>query len=65
MATLRTVYIGSFDSNLYALNAETGKELWKFKAGEDPVKHNQVGFTSSPTIVDNVLGRRDYVYAGR
>lgn len=61
-----TVYIGSFDSNLYALNADTGKELWRFQGGQDPVKHNQVGFTSSPAVVEDVVyvGCRDgHLYA--
>jgi outer membrane protein assembly factor BamB len=61
-----TVYIGSFDSNLYALDAETGAEKWKFKTGEDPVKHNQVGFTSSAAAVDGFVyvGCRDgHLYA--
>src|SRR5512146_2888079 len=42
------VYIGSWDSHLYAIDAETGQQKWSFKAGEDPVIHNQVGFQSSP-----------------
>lgn len=28
-----TVYIGSYDSNLYALNAKTGKQEWKYRVG--------------------------------
>ena len=27
------VYVGSFDNNLYAVNASTGKELWACKTG--------------------------------
>lgn len=61
-----TVYVGSWDSYLYALDAATGQEKWKFKAGEDPVIHNQVGFTSSPDVVSGVvyIGCRDgHLYA--
>jgi len=61
-----TVYIGSWDSNLYALDAETGAEKWRFKAGEDPAMHNQVGFQSSPAVIDGTVytGCRDgHVYA--
>ncbi|MCL2183102.1 MAG: PQQ-binding-like beta-propeller repeat protein [Chitinispirillia bacterium] len=29
------VYIGSYDSTLYALNINTGKEIWRFKAGDE------------------------------
>src|SRR5712692_9449664 len=28
------VYIGSFDKNLYALDLATGKEKWRYPAGE-------------------------------
>lgn len=61
-----TVYIGSWDSYLYALDAETGAEKWRFKAGEDPIMHNQVGFQSSAAVVDGTVytGCRDgHVYA--
>jgi outer membrane protein assembly factor BamB len=30
-----TVYVGSFDDRLYALNAETGKVRWSLKTGDD------------------------------
>ena len=61
-----TVYIGSWDSYLYALDAETGQEKWRFKAGEDPIIHNQQGFQSSPAVSDGTVyvGCRDgHVYA--
>ncbi len=60
------VYIGSWDSYLYAIDAESGQEKWSFKAGEDPAIHNQVGFQSSPAVVDGTVyvGCRDaHVYA--
>ena len=61
-----TVYVGSWDSYLYAIDAETGRQRWRFKTGEDPDKHNQVGFQSSPAVVGDTVyvGCRDaHVYA--
>jgi len=61
-----TVYVGSWDSYLYAIDAETGQEKWSLKTGEDATIHNQVGFQSSPAVVDGVVyvGCRDaHVYA--
>jgi outer membrane protein assembly factor BamB len=61
-----TVYIGSWDSNLYAIDADTGQEKWSLKTGEDSVIHNQVGFQASPAVVDGIVyvGCRDaHVYA--
>ena len=52
------VYFGSFDHNLYAVDAETGEELWRFPTGAPIV--------SSPTVVDDVIyfGSDDtFVYA--
>jgi len=37
-----TVYVGSYDNKLYAINGKSGVKLWEFKTGE-PV-------TSSPAI---------------
>src|SRR6266513_2479032 len=56
-----SVYFGSGDGNLYALDAATGKEKWRFHAGEDPLIHNQVGFQSSPAVANGVVytGCRD------
>ena len=56
-----TLYVGSWDSYFYALDAATGKEKWRFHGGEDPVVHNQVGFQSSPVVADGVVytGCRD------
>jgi outer membrane protein assembly factor BamB len=57
-ATGRRVYFGSGDGHLYALDAETGKLIWKFETGD--VVH------SSPALVDGTLyfGSWDsYLYA--
>lgn len=40
-----TVYIGSDDGHLYALDAETGEESWSFEVGDE------FGY-ASPTVVD-------------
>ena len=53
-----TVYIGSSDEYLYALNASTGNRLWAFKSS---------GLvTSSPAVVDGVVyaaSTNGYLYA--
>jgi outer membrane protein assembly factor BamB len=52
------VYIGSFDHNVYALNASTGAKLWSFATGNN--------VDSSPAVVNGVVyvGSGDYnVYA--
>jgi len=55
------LYIGSWDSYFYALDAATGQEIWRFKTGEDHDIHNQVGIQSSATVADGlvVFGCRD------
>jgi outer membrane protein assembly factor BamB len=55
------LYIGSWDSYFYALDAATGKELWRFKTGEDHEIHNQVGIQSSATVANGLVyfGCRD------
>jgi outer membrane protein assembly factor BamB len=53
-----TVYVGSRDGNLYALNADTGEKLWAFKTGS--------WVESSPVVVGGVVyvGSNDgYLYA--
>jgi outer membrane protein assembly factor BamB len=55
------VYVGSWDSYFYALDAATGAEVWRFKTGEDPEIHNQVGIQSSATVANGTVyfGCRD------
>ena len=53
-----TVYFGSQDSNLYALDADTGAERWAYKTGS--------WVESSPSVVNGVVyfGSNDsYLYA--
>jgi outer membrane protein assembly factor BamB len=60
------VFIGSWDSYFYAIDASTGREKWKFKTGEDPDLHNQVGIQSPAAVVDGTVyfGCRDsHLYA--
>lgn len=48
------------------MDAATGREKWRFKGGDDPLIHNQIGFQSSAAIADGVVftGCRDSnVYA--
>jgi outer membrane protein assembly factor BamB len=42
-----TAYVGSEDSNLYAVDVGTGKQRWKFLTGKSR--------SSSPTVVDGVV----------
>ena len=53
--------MGSWDTYFYALNAGTGAEVWRFKTGDDPSIHNQVGIQSSATVVNGMVyfGCRD------
>jgi outer membrane protein assembly factor BamB len=41
------VYVGSYDSNVYALNASTGALLWSFATGGNVI--------SSPAVVNGVV----------
>jgi outer membrane protein assembly factor BamB len=43
------------------VDAATGKEKWRFHGGEDSLMHNQVGFQSSPAVVNGTVytGCRD------
>lgn len=52
-----TVFIGSMDRNLYALDVATGQECWRFTTG--------VTLSSSPAVADGVVyfGSHDgYIY---
>jgi eukaryotic-like serine/threonine-protein kinase len=52
------VYIGSYDNNVYALNASTGQKVWAFKTGEQ--------VQSSPAVDSGVVfigSSDDFVYA--
>lgn len=42
-----TVYVGSDDGNLYAVDARSGEERWRFATGDEVF--------SSPVIVDGVV----------
>ena len=55
------MFIGSWDSYFYALDAASGKEKWRFKTGEDHNTYNQVGIQSSAAVMDGVVyfGCRD------
>jgi len=52
-----TVYVGSHDNNLYALDTTDGTEQWRFKIRD--------GFTSSPAVADGTVyaGSRNGLYA--
>jgi outer membrane protein assembly factor BamB len=55
------VYIGSWDRNLYALDAATGAERWRYTTGNDTVIYNQIGIASSAAVKDGLVfvGGRD------
>ena len=41
-----TVYVGSYDKNLYAIDYQTGRQLWQFRAESG---------VSSPAIDDGIV----------
>ena len=52
------VYFGSYDNNVYALNASTGAKLWSYATG--------AGVQSSPAVANGVVyfgSGDDNVYA--
>ena len=53
-----TVYVGSHDHNLYAINGKTGTKLWEFKTGvyvrSSPPSALMVRFTSGHTITSSM-----------
>ena len=55
-----TLYVGSWDSYFYA-SMPRPERKWRFKTGEDPDTHNQVGIQSSAVVADGVVyfGCRD------
>src|SRR6202021_2878870 len=57
----QTLFIGSWDSYFYALDAASGKKKWSFKTGEDRNIYNQVGIQSSAAVMDGIVyfGCRD------
>ena len=52
-----TIFIGSFDRHLYAVDAATGKQVWQFPAGDGEDKSDN-WFWAEPVVYDNI------VYAG-
>lgn len=56
------VYIGSWDRQFYALNAETGQKLWSFETGDDQKIFNQIGIASSAAVAEGSVyfGCRDW-----
>jgi len=49
---LTGVYVGSPDGNVYALDAATGAEVWRFSTDG--------GITSSPVVVEGVVYVGDF-----
>lgn len=64
-----TVYVGSWDGFLYALNTEDGSVRWKKDLGRTTSKlciPDTAGITSAPAVTDNALyigGGDDQLYA--
>ena len=56
-----TVFVGSWDSYFYALDAKTGKRSGASRPAKIPTSHNQVGIQSSAVVADGVVyfGCRD------
>jgi outer membrane protein assembly factor BamB len=53
-----TVYIGSGDNHVYAIDRETGQEKWRFESGD--------GVNSSPAVAEGTVyvgSRDDHLYA--
>jgi outer membrane protein assembly factor BamB len=60
------VYFGSWDTNLYSLNASTGKQIWAAPTRDDVDYNFMKGIQASPMVHNNqvFLGARDgYFYA--
>ena len=48
------VYIGSYDGNVYALNATTGTKLWNYSI-DSSIESSPGSIYSSPAVVDGVV----------
>lgn len=64
----KTVYFGSDDGNVYALDAETGAEQWRFETAEPPEdqRYDDPGVEAEPKVIDGTVyvGAYDnYLYA--
>ncbi len=60
-----TAYIHSSDSFVYAINAETGEELWRYKTAGGPINETDKR-PPAPTIKDGVMyltSNKGYIYA--
>ncbi len=60
-----TAYVHSSDAFVYAINAETGKEVWRYKAEGGPIDE-MVGRPPAPTIKDGIMYlscNKGYIYA--
>lgn len=58
------LYVGCWDSKIYAINATNGEKIWDFQTGNTP--EGMSGIPSSPTVIDSFvfIGSRDAnVYA--
>lgn len=55
------VFLGSFDSRIYCLDAQTGTEIWQFETGRDTAQYVWLGVQASPVIENDRLyiGSRD------
>jgi outer membrane protein assembly factor BamB len=55
------VYVGSWDRNVYAIDAVTGRERWRYTTGNDTTIYNQIGIASSAAVAGGLVfvGGRD------
>ncbi|HKJ06654.1 MAG TPA: PQQ-binding-like beta-propeller repeat protein [Flavobacteriaceae bacterium] len=53
--------VADWESNIYALNANEGNEVWKFTTGKDTAQYIWHGVQASPSISENnvFIGSRD------
>lgn len=60
----RTVYVGSYDGTLYAVDTDSGESRWQFET--DTPEHGPGAIYTSPAVVDDVVyvgNRTGYLYA--